>query len=304
MAIETSVIIITLERAALLGEALESLTSQTRKPDEVVVVDNGPGDETAAVARSFESRLTVRYAAEPRRGYGAARNRGLSEARGRILLFLDDDCQAEPDWIETLLKPLEAGEADIAGGSRDCRRPGLAARLDYLSADAPVLHPRLERRYVTHMSTSNLAMWSEAARKTGPFDESLATCEDRDFCKRALESGIRILFEPGALVHHQPPIERLADYWTRMVRYGRGTSEYFLLHRDSEPLAPLFPASPVMRLLLLPALAALGSGYLVWKNLPREPAAIWLSPLLFTGQICWQWGGYLATRQDRKAPRR
>ncbi len=299
MPVETTVVIITLNRPALLAEALASLERQTRMPGEVLVVDNGPSAGTAGVVRSFQPRLPVTCLAEPRRGYGAARNCGLARSSGRILVFLDDDCQAAPDWMEKLLAPIESGEADIVGGSRICVRPGLAARLDYLSADAPVLHPRLPRRYVRHLSTANLAMCRGVGEKVGVFDETLATCEDRDFCARALALGCRILYEPEARVSHLPPIYGLPDYFRRMVRYGRGTSQYFLRHRDTEPLARLFPASPALRLLMLPALAAMGAGYLVWKNWPFEPAAAWLSPLLLCGQLCWHWGGYLAAREGR-----
>ncbi len=297
MPVDTTVIIITLNRPALLAEALASLLPQTRPPGEILVVDNGPSEDTAAVVESFLSRLPVVYLQERHRGYGPARNCGLRRARGRILLFLDDDCRAAPDWIERLVGPIEAGEADIAGGSRICARPGLAARLDYLSADAPILHPGLPRGYVPHLSTANLAFPRSVAEKVGAFDETLATCEDRDFCARARALGFRILYAPEARVAHLPPIYDLRDYFRRMVRYGRGTSQYFLRHRDTEPLARLFPASPTLRLFLLPVLAALGAAYLVRKNWPCEPAAAWLSPLLLCGQFCWQWGGYLAARE-------
>jgi GT2 family glycosyltransferase len=294
MPVETSVVIITLDRAALLRQALASLMCQRHPVSEVVVVDNGPGSDTAEVARWAAEQLPVRHCPEPRRGYGAARNRGLREASGEWLLFLDDDCLAEPDWTDRLLAPLQSGEAELVGGSRDCVQPGLAARLDYLSADAPVLHPALPRRFVSHLSTSNLAMARDTAARVGWFDERLSTCEDRDFCVRAGALGCRILYEPRALVHHQPPIHNLRDYFRRMTRYGRGTSEYFLLHREREALSKLFPSSPALRLLLLPALAALGSAYLVAKNWPREPAALWLSPLLACGQVAWHWGGFQA----------
>lgn len=296
MPAEISVIVITWNRAGLLRQALASLVHQHRPVSEVVVIDNGPGAETAEAARRAAESIPLRYCPEPRRGYGAARNRGLREASGRWLLFLDDDCVAEPDWTARLIAPLQGGEAELVGGSRDCIQPGLAARLDYLSADAPVLHPSLPRRYVSHLSTSNLAMARETAARVGWFDEQLSTCEDRDFCVRAAALGCRLLYEPGALVHHQPPIHHLGDYLRRMTRYGRGTSEYFLLHRERERLAKIFPASPALRLLLLPALAALGSAYLVAKNWPREPAALWLSPLLCCGQLAWQWGGFQAVR--------
>ena len=85
-----------------------------------------------------------------------------------------------------------------------------------------------------------------------------------------------------------------------MRHYGHGTSQYFARWRDEEPLAPLFPASPAERLLLLPVLAALGTGYLMMRNLPQCPDALPLSPLLFLGQLWWHWGGYEAMREERR----
>jgi len=97
MAIETSLVIITLNRAALLEEALASLEAQTRRLGEIVVVDNGPSEETALAVRKFEGRLPVRRS-KNRAGAMARQNRGLREAQGEILLSMDDDCRAGPDW--------------------------------------------------------------------------------------------------------------------------------------------------------------------------------------------------------------
>jgi hypothetical protein len=67
-------------------------------------------------------------------------------------------------------------------------------------------------------------------------------------------------------------------------------------------LAGLFPASPTARLLLLPALAAAGTAYLVARNLPQNPDAVPLSPLLFVGQLWWHWGGFEAMRHEQGKP--
>ena len=299
MAVESSLIIITLNRAALLRRTLEGLVRQTRPVSEVIVVDNGPARDTAEAAEAFREKLRVRYVAEPRRGYGPARNRGLAEATGGILYFLDDDCVADPDWAEALSKPLESGEADLAGGSRRIGQPGLAARLEYLSTDGPVMAPGLKRGPARHLSTSNLILRREVAEKVGRFDESLAMCEDRDFTTRARLAGFRLLFEPAARVTHFPPTRGISQYLSRMRHYGFGTSQYFLRWRDEERLARLFPRSAVARLLLLPALAAAGAGYLVASNLPQCPAAILATPLLLAGQVWWHWGGYQAMREER-----
>jgi GT2 family glycosyltransferase len=292
----TSLIIITLRRAALLAQTLEALGRQTRPLDEVVIVDNGPDAETEAVARRFGAR----YIAEPRRGYGCARNRGLAEARGDILYFLDDDCVAEPDWAAMLFDGLACGRADFIGGSRVSGRRGLAARVEYLSTDGPVLSPRLPAGSPAHLSTSNLIFRREAAARTGAFDESLAMCEDRDFTARARALGFRLRFEPRAQVTHYSSVFSMQDYLGRMRHYGFGTSQYFVQIRAGHGpalLARLFPRSPAARLLLLPLLAAAGTGYLVLRNLPQHWDAIPLSPLLFLGQLWWHWGGFEAMRR-------
>ena len=125
----TTLIVNTLSRATLLRQTLAALARQPRRPDEVVIVDNGPDSETETVAREFGAR----YVVEPRRGYGSARNRGLAEARGDVLYFLDDDCVAEPEWAERLWDAVSNGTADLACGSRGTARRGLAARLEYLT---------------------------------------------------------------------------------------------------------------------------------------------------------------------------
>jgi GT2 family glycosyltransferase len=288
----TSLIIITLRRPELLRQTLEALARQTRPLDEIVVVDNGPDPETERVARD----LGARYVPEPRRGYGCARNRGLAEARGDILYFLDDDCVAEPDWADMLHDSLSSGRADLAGGSRVSGRRGLAARLEYLSTDGPVLSPGLPAGSARHLSTSNLIFRREVAERTGRFDESLAMCEDRDFTARAAALGFRLRFEPAARVTHFSSVDRAGEYLRRMRHYGFGTSQYFAM-RPEEPLARLFPRSPGARLLLLPFLAAAGAAYLVKRNLPHHPDAVLLSPLLFAGQVWWHWGGFQAMRR-------
>jgi GT2 family glycosyltransferase len=293
--VTSSLIIITLNRPALLERTLAGLTRQTRQIDDVIVIDNGPTADTERVASSFAAR----YVPEPRRGYGHARNRGLAEASGDVIYFLDDDCVPEPDWADVLWSVLDSGTADLVSGSRTPGQPGLAARLEYLSTDGPVLSPALTAGPARHLSTSNLILRREVAAKTGCFDAALAMCEDRDFTTRARKLGFRLRYEPKARVTHYPAIQRVSEYLAKMRHYGRGTSQYFLRWRNEEPLARLFPASPAARLLLLPALAAAGAAYLVARNLPQNPDAIPLSPLLFVGQLWWHWGGFEATRKMR-----
>lgn len=124
--LKMSVVIVTYNRGAMLREAMESLTTQSRRPDEVVVVDNNSLDDTRAVAESFAGRLNVRYVFEPVQGTSVARNTGIRHAAGDVIVFFDDDCVAEADWLRYMEMPFLRDPAIGMVGGRidDCRVKG------------------------------------------------------------------------------------------------------------------------------------------------------------------------------------
>ena len=104
--LSVSVVIATRNRAEMLGRTLQSLLRQKRLPDEVVIVDNASTDTTAAAALLFRDRLNLKLVREDQVGIPHARNAGLRHATGDILAFIDDDCEAEPDWLAEIEKPF------------------------------------------------------------------------------------------------------------------------------------------------------------------------------------------------------
>ncbi len=110
-----SVIIPVFNCERYLGEAIESVLAQSRRPDQVIVVDDGSTDGSAAVAQSFGSSIQYRF--QSNQGTGAARNTGLKLAEGEFIAFLD----ADDLWVEhRLRRQLDAFEAnpdlDIVSG--------------------------------------------------------------------------------------------------------------------------------------------------------------------------------------------
>lgn len=93
-----SVVIPTYNRAAWLPATVESVLQQTRPADEILVVDDGSRDDTEAVCRAFPA--PVRYVRQANAGVSAARNRGVREARGEWIAFLDSDDLWEPAKLE------------------------------------------------------------------------------------------------------------------------------------------------------------------------------------------------------------
>jgi glycosyltransferase involved in cell wall biosynthesis len=101
-----SVVIATRNRAESLKDTLASLTRQSRKPDEVVVVDNASSDHTRDVALKFVDSLNLKYVYEAKRGIPYARNAGIQNAGGDIIAFVDDDCVADENWLKNLEIPF------------------------------------------------------------------------------------------------------------------------------------------------------------------------------------------------------
>jgi len=100
-----SVIIPTYNRASLVCQAVDSLLSQTRIPDEIIVVDDGSTDETPAVLQTYDAQVIV--IRNPQKERSNARNVGLAHATGDLVAFLDDDDTLTPQSIEIRAAFLE-----------------------------------------------------------------------------------------------------------------------------------------------------------------------------------------------------
>ncbi len=116
---KASVIIPTRNRANLLARCLGSLTRQTLSPSafEVLVVDNGSTDSTAQVVEDFADALQVTYVRTAKPGLHIGRHEGMRRARADVLMFADDDIEAEPTWVQVVVETFQDPEAALVGGN-------------------------------------------------------------------------------------------------------------------------------------------------------------------------------------------
>src|SRR5215510_784906 len=108
--IKISAIICTFKRPDYLRHALESLFHQTLRRDEyeIIVVDNAVQHEVEQIVRGFQDdTINLKYLTESAVGLSRARNKGLGEARGRYVAYLDDDARADEHWLESLVQGFE-----------------------------------------------------------------------------------------------------------------------------------------------------------------------------------------------------
>ena len=115
-----SVIVPTRNRVQSLKSCLASLVRQ--KPGgrafEVLVIDNGSSDDTRSATREFEKEHnSIRYFFEPRPGLHEGRHRGMKEATGEVLVFLDDDIEAQDGWLAAIGKTFDDPAIALAGGN-------------------------------------------------------------------------------------------------------------------------------------------------------------------------------------------
>src|SRR5262249_52298017 len=114
--VSVSVVVATRDRAADLRRCLRSLVGQlSPRRIEIIVVDNNPDSEvTAPVVKEFPG---VALVSERRGGLAYARNRGIADATGDIVVMTDDDVSCPPDWIERLVTPFARADVMVVTGN-------------------------------------------------------------------------------------------------------------------------------------------------------------------------------------------
>lgn len=101
-----SVIIPSYQHAATIAECLDSVLAQTRKPDEIIVVNDGSTDGTDVILERYRDRVTV--IAQENQGGNAARNNGFAASTGDLVIFCDADVVMRPDMLQKLERALDA----------------------------------------------------------------------------------------------------------------------------------------------------------------------------------------------------
>ncbi|MBW3540797.1 MAG: glycosyltransferase [Planctomycetes bacterium] len=263
LAPEISVVVCTRNRAASLRNALKSLIAlETARAFqfEIVVVDNGSTDETAAVVASVarSSAVPISCVDEPRRGIATARNRGVEAACGDWIAFFDDDQLAERDWLLELWTTAAERRCRCVGGRVELSLPEnirrrLAPACRMLLGATPA-GDRL-RRYTYRFTpgAGNLLVARSVFEEVGTFDEAFnRRSEDTDFFLRMHAAGIDGWYAPRAVVHHVIPPERLSDDW--FLKMARLTAEGIAANERAawgHRLYPLVWAARVAQMLSL-----------------------------------------------------
>jgi glycosyltransferase involved in cell wall biosynthesis len=248
--VDVSVVVPARDAAATIGETLDALTRQQGELEyEVVVVDNGSRDETAAIARDAGATVVERERGE---GPGAARNAGAARAEGEVLAFTDADCVPSPGWLAAGLAAVREGH-DLVQGRVEAT-PGV--RVGPFDRTLWVVRAwglfETANLFVTRALFERLGGFGAGGEDTGADGvEAAPFGEDAVFGWRAVREGARTGFRDGALVHH--------------AVFRRGPREYLAERERDGMFARLVGDAPELRDTLL------------WKRvfLSRRHAQVW-----------------------------
>ena len=216
--IDASIIICTHNRAARLNETLSSLASMSIDADcsfEVIIVDNRSEDYTSQIVTNWADRLPIVYIYELRLGLSHARNRGVAASRGRFILFTDDDCIVDFDWLGTGMRLLSGAPLQIIGGRVElfntADRP-LTIKVETVPASLASVGDLLG-----FLHGCNMIFGRPVMDAVGLFDPKLGAgtlckaAEDADFVYRALKLGIPVHYRPELCLAHNHGRKRMAD---------------------------------------------------------------------------------------------
>lgn len=242
--IRLSLVIATYNRAEQLMVTLASVGEQSAKPSlwECIIVDNNSRDNTQERVAEFAKEhptLNIRYCFEPNQGLSYARNKGISEAKGDIIAFIDDDERIVAEFINSYIKLFdEHPDAMAAGGKIIAEYPTGRPRWMSHYTERPIANPMDFGDYITTFPKGripgggNMAMRRELFDSVGVFDTSLGRMggkliggEESELFERIYSLGMKCYYAPRAVMYHIIPAEKLTTEYFERLCYNTGVSQ-------------------------------------------------------------------------------
>lgn len=311
-----SLIATVLNEGESIRRLMDSIVTQTRQPDEVVICDGGSSDGTVSILREYRDRLPLSVIERPGANISEGRNAAIGSATGDIIAVTDAGVRLDPAWLERLVEPFASDpECPAVAGFflPDAHTPFEVAM------GASVLPALGDINPTTFMPSSrSVAFRRSAIEQTGGYPEWLDFCEDLVLDFRLVAQNGAFTFAPGAVAYFRPR-SSLPSFFKQYYQYARGDGKAGLFFRRHLIryltyllVLPLIAAAGAMHspawlmLLLAGALFMTGTPYRrllnQWGRLPawdRLAAALWVPVIRVTGDIAkmigypvgvvWRW---------------
>jgi glycosyltransferase involved in cell wall biosynthesis len=303
--IKVSLIVTVKNEANAIQRLLDSISTQTRLPDEVVITDGGSTDSTVQLIEAWGKRQSfpVRVIVAPHTNISQGRNLAIREAHSDLIASTDAGVRLEPRWLEKLLEPLQR---DKGQGTRDIDETSLVPRpsspfvvsgffvpdphtVFELAMSATVLPALRDVDPRTFMPSSRSIAYTKAAwESVGGYPAWLDYSEDLVF-DLALRKKFEFAFAPAAIAHFRPR-GTLRSFFKQYYMYARGDGKANLFFkRHLIRYATYFVATPLLIALSIIQsplwLLALLAGFAAYQRTPYRRLAPYLSQLNVRDQL-------------------
>jgi cellulose synthase/poly-beta-1,6-N-acetylglucosamine synthase-like glycosyltransferase len=254
-----SIVIPVYNRPDELNELLESLTRQTYREFEVIIIEDGSIKTSGQVIRQYEHMLTIRYFMVDNMGQGFARNLGFSKAEGDYFIVFDSDTLLPPHYLESVDSRLSYGYLDAYGGPdrADENFSPLQKAISYAMTSffttGGIRGKNRNAGGAFQPRSFNMGLSRRVFQETGGFAKR-DMGEDIELGIRLQQHNYRIGLIPEAYVYHKRR-GNFRDFWKQVHSFGR--TRFFLddMHPNLGLIKPVhaFPALFFLFCLLIPA---------------------------------------------------
>lgn len=221
-----------------IRELIQSLLSQTRRPDEIVLVDGGSTDHTREIVQEFvDDGAPLTLLVQPGANISEGRNLAIACASGDIIASTDAGVRLAPAWLEELIKPFRDLPTDAtAAPALEDRGPDVVSgffiadgrTLFEMAMGATVLPSLAEINPDRFLPSSRSVAYRKSAwAAVGGYPEWLDYCEDLVFDLELKRRGFRFAFAPAGVVYFRPR-SSLAAFFRQYYRYARGDGKALL----------------------------------------------------------------------------
>ena len=284
-----SVIVPVYNRPDEVDELLESLTAQTFKDFEVIIVEDGSTLSCKETCKGYDGALDIHYFFKDNSGPGKSRNYGAERAKGEYLIILDSDVVLPPQYFDAVNKELDNEYADAFGGP-DCAHPSFTDTQKAISysmtsffTTGGIRGGKKKKLDKFYPRSFNMGIKREVYMALSGFSE-MRFGEDIDFSIRIFKAGCKCRLFPDAWVWHK----RRTDFrkFFRQV-YNSGIARINLYKKYSDSLKPvhLLPAVFTVGVIALVLISAIGRVLMEYDDVDKWYwlcAAPWLPIITYS----------------------
>jgi len=240
-----SIIIPLYNRPQEIKELLETLTQQTYKQFEVLIIEDGSVDDAAAIVKSFRDKLNVKYFVKENEGQGFARNFAFEQATGDYFIIFDSDCLIPANYLQVVNDSLSENYLDAYGGPDDAH-PSFTPiqRAISYSMTSPFTTGgiRGNKKGIGqfHPRSFNMGISRQVWEKAGGFIITRLG-EDIEFSIRIHSMGFKIGLIPEAKVYHKRRANFL-QFYKQLHFFGRARINVYKFFPKGLKAVHFFPA--------------------------------------------------------------